>query len=136
MQIIKQYEAPDGTKFDSAFECYNYEAFIGRLNTAMNVLHCEKELNGAEYLQHTEGSVKLARDAVIDVLSDELGINGIVAEAAKVANHNHTIFGRYIDDSGNKPARSAWSRFTTMSPITDREYSQPFFLFKAEETSA
>ena len=130
MRTITKYEADDGTTFDNQADAWEYEHLMINLSNAMGCLHPERELEGEEYIQHTEGAVRLARDQVIDVIANCLGMSGGTVEGAKEASHNHTIFGRFVDDSNNKACSAAWTRFMSMNPRNDREYSQPFYMLQ------
>ena len=98
----------------------------------MSVLHPVPVLEGENFYEHPKGSVREARDDVIDLVTKQLGIPDHARVGAIQADHNQTIFGRYVDDSGSRAANSAWSRFMAMSVKTDREYSQPYFMIKME----
>jgi hypothetical protein len=130
MKRIVEYESYDGTTFRDEDDCKKYDELIHSLECAMDALPPYQELVGEECLQHTKGSVKLTRNKVIGIIGNYLGINSDVVDGAKSADHNGTIFGRYVDDSGNNAAYKTWSRFMAMSSITDKEYSQPYFLLK------
>jgi hypothetical protein len=130
MKEIIQYEAIDGTKFNQASDCEEYECLIVDLEIAMDMLPKPKLLVGNEFLQHTKGSVVLSRNEVIDIIAKAIGLNQDTVNGAKTAEHNQTIFGRHVDDSGNRAARSVWNRFMCMNPVTDREYSQPYYLMQ------
>lgn len=133
MEQITRFKAIDGTVFSDREKCLKHEQMCLKLDHAMSFLLPAEELNGDEFTQHPKGSVIRARNEVVLVLADWLGINDDHARAAMRAKHNQTIFGRFVDDSGNKKAYSAWSRFMSMSPVTDREYSQPYYLLQAEK---
>jgi len=126
MKTISQYEAKDGTRFDDEDKCLAYELLCIELIEVLWGFK-DKELNGDEFIQHPQGSVREARNVAVDVISKALNISDDVANGAKSASHNQTIFGRYVDDSGNRACKKAWSRFMSMNVNNDREYSQPYY---------
>jgi hypothetical protein len=134
MKQITVYEAKDGAEFKNQEDCEKHELFINALTYATDLLHpIVNELDGEDYIQHPAGSVRAARSDVIRAIGSHLSIPDRVIVEALRADHNQTIFGRFVDDSGNRTAYSVWTRFMSMCPVTDREFSQPYYLLQSQK---
>ena len=130
MRQITKYIAKDDTEFNTEVDCLRYESILLSLENAMAELPLISRLSNEEFKKHPKGSVMRTRNKVIDIIAEALNIDKEVAEGAKKALHNQTIFGRWVNDSGNLIANETWFRFMSMDPMTDIEYSQPYYALK------
>lgn len=71
------------------------------------------------YIQHIPDDVEKSQELFINLCSEVIG-------TPKGPVNRQGIIGRFIDDSGNKPLKSIWHRFSCIDDKY-REWTQPYF---------
>jgi hypothetical protein len=140
-QIIK-WIAEDGAEFNSREACDEYERLCADVQEVLSKLpkipdlpECSFE-NGGGYLQHSEETIKPARDDILH-LALKNGVGGTSIEKWITAMLNgedvHASWpGRAIDECCPAPLRRAWYRFMCMDSQW-REWGQPYYANHPEE---
>lgn len=131
MITVTMYQVKDGSLFASYPEATAYEMLCERVEEALAMLAPRTEVEGA-FVQQAPSTFIAVQRRLVDLYAPNGG--DVHTEWARKANTpaGQTLIGRYIDDSGNRPIRAAWSRIL----CTDqhfREWSQPYYAIQADK---
>lgn len=127
MEEIRKYKAVDGSVFNTKEECLKYEILIERVFAIMRPLGARPDdtnfTNGGGYIQHDSRVVSIAKEQLIQLGIEALGIRGDIT---------FYLLGRYCDDSGSRCLYSAWNRLNCCDK-NNREWGQGYYAINPEK---
>lgn len=136
MEAVMIYKASDGSRFDDAESCRQYEDMVAAVADAVAPLGERPDLPHGGWIKHTRNACFQARRGLVAVAR-----NIYSPERYPVfANDPDTIHpmsaaGRIVNDGGNACLYRAWQRLMCISWESFKEYEQPYFTRNEHEAA-
>lgn len=141
MQAIHKFKADDGSEFNTATACVEYEALCAEVAEIMSTLPAPpiddgcRFSNGDGYLQHEAATLERARVSILKIaqrfIKEPPWLQQTIDDPAA---YHPSWAGRLIDDCCPRPVKSAWYRFMCIDK-QGREWGQPYYANNPEEAS-
>ena len=122
MKVIELYEAPDGKRFDTAYECVRYEAILAEVEDILLHITTNDSIdfsNGEGYIQHEESGVMHLNQDFLRL------VNKWFQPEVLFTEFTYEV-GRMIDDSNMKCLKQLDYKIECIDD-KNREWGQPYY---------
>lgn len=129
MKVVQQFEAADGTRFEHANECAEYESLCLQLQAVEALLGPKPQLRDGEFHQHHPEVLKEAASRFADVLRQQYP-KECEGKALWTLMSGTTYLARLLAESRYPALTRLHQRFETIDMIRGAEYQQLADLFE------